>query len=366
MKVVPQLITFAVLLAISWFAYENHQAFHKLVNDIGDYAGFTQQQTTKTASVTSDDVDIKNADARGTDQPAVIEPDPADDVVETVAEQSNDAQLNKVSEDQQHKSVMVETDPVPVSQINSEQLTEGSEQRPTNSSKSVEDSPAQVVQAVAEATSEKIQEMIDSITTPQEQLLPESMPVDETDSVTPDQTTGGESQSTVLQNTDTSAQVNTPIEENVTNMVEVHADEPTIMPMPVLDPAETGRSAPVKSVPEVAANAPQSGMEQRKHAALTGLRTARQAWQEGHEQEAIDYYLYLMNEYRNHPDFAGELGNIYFSQGKIELAVNAYSEAVVRLMKNGDIERARKTHAIIHNLDQEQSAILQEYFTPLR
>ena len=43
MKVVPQIITFLVLVAIGWFAYDSHEAFHDLVNDIVDVAGVTNE-----------------------------------------------------------------------------------------------------------------------------------------------------------------------------------------------------------------------------------------------------------------------------------------------------------------------------------
>jgi tetratricopeptide (TPR) repeat protein len=74
-------------------------------------------------------------------------------------------------------------------------------------------------------------------------------------------------------------------------------------------------------------------------------------------------YLELMQEFQNHPDFAGELGNIYFSKGQTELAVRAYSEAFFRLLKNNDHERAEQVLGIIYNIDQEQAALLNEYLT---
>ena len=43
MKVVPQITTFLVVLAISWFAYDRHEAFRSLIDDVVDYSGFTRQ-----------------------------------------------------------------------------------------------------------------------------------------------------------------------------------------------------------------------------------------------------------------------------------------------------------------------------------
>ena len=109
-----------------------------------------------------------------------------------------------------------------------------------------------------------------------------------------------------------------------------------------------------------------SNILQRKENALAGLAAARQAWHSGRHKEAVRQYTYLLQEYRNHPDFAGELGNIHFSRGETELAVDAYSEAVVRLLRNGDRIRAGKTLHIIYKLDQEQADILHKYFIPSR
>ena len=41
MKVVPQIITFLVLVAIGWYAYDSHEPFRKLVDDIVEVAGVT-------------------------------------------------------------------------------------------------------------------------------------------------------------------------------------------------------------------------------------------------------------------------------------------------------------------------------------
>jgi tetratricopeptide (TPR) repeat protein len=107
-------------------------------------------------------------------------------------------------------------------------------------------------------------------------------------------------------------------------------------------------------------------MEARKNQALSGLAAARNAWHQGNRDKAIGMYHALMQEFRNHPDFAGELGNIYFAQGQTEMAVKAYSEAYIRLLKNRDLERAEQLLGIIYHLDQEQAVFLNEYFNRSR
>lgn len=127
---------------------------------------------------------------------------------------------------------------------------------------------------------------------------------------------------------------------------------------------DTNTPEPVE--PASVGTAVKASSQQRKHQALTGLASARRAWLEGDQDGAIEQYQVLMEAYSSHPDFAGELGNIYFSRGQTELAVDAYAEAVLRLLKNGDVARARQVHAIVLGLDPEQGNLLREYFEPLR
>ena len=143
--------------------------------------------------------------------------------------------------------------------------------------------------------------------------------------------------------------------------------------MPTELSAQQDASAPseqpmLKSVDVLRSQAPQpvatDKVTDRKQQALNGLQAARAAWHQGDHDKAIQLYVQLMQEYNNHPDFAGELGNIYFTKGQTELAVKAYSEAFLRLIRNKDFTRAQQVLLIVYNIDQEQAAALKEYFAP--
>lgn len=95
--------------------------------------------------------------------------------------------------------------------------------------------------------------------------------------------------------------------------------------------------------------------------ALFDLAVARTAWFRGNHDKAVMLYEQLLQEHRNHPDFAGELGNIYFSRGQIKLGLDAYSEAFLRLLRNNDLPRAEHVLSIVRNIDPERARLLWEY-----
>lgn len=96
--------------------------------------------------------------------------------------------------------------------------------------------------------------------------------------------------------------------------------------------------------------------------ALAGLTAARQAWQNGKTEESIRRYQALIRQFPNHPDFAGELGNIYFTQGNYQMALDAYSEAFGRLMRMEDYDRARRVLEMIRRMDYKRASYLEKYF----
>ena len=93
---------------------------------------------------------------------------------------------------------------------------------------------------------------------------------------------------------------------------------------------------------------------------------AREAWHEGRLADAIALYTELARRHPRHPDFAGELGNIYMAGGRTAEATDAYAEAVARLLRKNDVVRARQTLRTIYNLDPDRAAVLQRQYPPLR
>lgn len=96
--------------------------------------------------------------------------------------------------------------------------------------------------------------------------------------------------------------------------------------------------------------------------ALVGLSEARTAWQQGDYDAAVAQYIELMNDYPNHADFAGELGNIYYARGQRKLAVDAYAEAFSRLIRMNDYARAWKLLSVIRYMDYQRASQLEMYF----
>lgn len=426
MKVVPQLITFLVLTGIGWFAYENHDAFHDLVNDIGNYTGFMSTPETDVA---------QTREASKPVQPKLAN---VDESVETESAPETMVASDSALLDTQSANSEVTTVDKPVVQSAVTPLTPALEQpvdviKPAKQSDDIE-APEPDIELVLSTDSQSIEEEIRFPQFPENvpettEVQEESVQANETD-FTKDQSldvergiTGPdpdngmeESIPTPATQEDKSAGIEKLDLEDISSSEDIESSvvgsesimleskveakppyelppsdavtvisETNIAAEPVTDNKSDGQHSPVQPsepgrlqrdqlqpVVEVEQNAVKSkqdvikSIQQRKQEALNGLTEARQSWHIGRHQQAIRQYQLLSNEFRNHPDFPGELGNIYFSRGEIESAVEAYSEALARQVRNGDIPQARKTLNIIHNLDQKQAAILLEYFAPLR
>ena len=63
----------------------------------------------------------------------------------------------------------------------------------------------------------------------------------------------------------------------------------------------------------------------------------------------------------SNPDGFGELGNMYFSQGKWELASATYFEAGKRLADEGLLEQARQLVDVLKGLQGPQAKTLEKY-----
>lgn len=89
------------------------------------------------------------------------------------------------------------------------------------------------------------------------------------------------------------------------------------------------------------------------------LAAAREAyWLHDYDLAEENYRKWAELEPDN-PDGYGELGNLFFSQGKWEEAASAYYEAGVRLVKSGNIQPARELLEVIRGLNGAQSEDLE-------
>lgn len=90
------------------------------------------------------------------------------------------------------------------------------------------------------------------------------------------------------------------------------------------------------------------------------LSQARNAyWQKEHGR-AEEIYQQAAGLDSQNPDLYGELGNLYFSQGKWQQAADAYYAAGVRLVKQGQSDRVRHLVTVLKGLDSVQADKLEK------
>lgn len=94
------------------------------------------------------------------------------------------------------------------------------------------------------------------------------------------------------------------------------------------------------------------------------LSFARAAYWRGNIEESESMYLRLVNLDNDNPDIYGELGNVYYSQGKWSEAGKAYYEAAIRFIDMGlhDNKETNQLHyllRVIQGLDAESAAKLK-------
>ncbi len=90
------------------------------------------------------------------------------------------------------------------------------------------------------------------------------------------------------------------------------------------------------------------------------LTRARRAFWRGDRDAAVAGYKALAEAAPDDPNAYGELGNIYYSDGKWNEAASAYYEAATRLLKDGRSGEAVRLLQIIRGLDSERAAELEK------
>jgi len=90
------------------------------------------------------------------------------------------------------------------------------------------------------------------------------------------------------------------------------------------------------------------------------LKTARQSYWTGNSQGAEKIYLNLVAIEDTNPDIYGELGNVYYTQGKWKEAGQAYYEAAVRLLALDKNIQVNYLLRVIQGLDAESAEKLKQ------
>lgn len=90
------------------------------------------------------------------------------------------------------------------------------------------------------------------------------------------------------------------------------------------------------------------------------LQAARQAFWQRDMTEAEKQYQALVKEDSATADAWGELGNVYYAQGKWQEAAAAYAEAALRLIENKNMGQAMHLHQVVAGMDAEQAKRIDE------
>lgn len=112
----------------------------------------------------------------------------------------------------------------------------------------------------------------------------------------------------------------------------------------------------------VAAVEPTAPVKEEPAAAVetSPLNQARNAYWSGNLGEAEMLYIQLTAGDDVSPDVYGELGNIYYAQGKWKEAGNAYYEAAIRLIEHKQYAQVNYLLRVIQGLNPESAKKLQD------
>jgi tetratricopeptide (TPR) repeat protein len=87
--------------------------------------------------------------------------------------------------------------------------------------------------------------------------------------------------------------------------------------------------------------------------------TARKSFYQRNYEQSIQSYQEVIDNTEDNFDAYGELGNVYFNQGKNEQAAAAYYEAAAILVRKGQVRRAQSLMGLLRHLDKSKADELQ-------
>jgi len=88
--------------------------------------------------------------------------------------------------------------------------------------------------------------------------------------------------------------------------------------------------------------------------------TARKAYYQRNYELSEQSYQKVIDSTEDNFDAYGELGNVYFNQGKNEQAASVYYEAAAILVRKGQVKRARSLMGLLRHLDKSKADELQK------
>jgi tetratricopeptide (TPR) repeat protein len=93
---------------------------------------------------------------------------------------------------------------------------------------------------------------------------------------------------------------------------------------------------------------------------------ARKSFHRRDFEGSIKGYEELISKTEDNYDAYGELGNVYFNQGKMKEAANSYYEAAAILVRLGQVERASSLMGMLSRVDQEKAEELRDLISSSR
>jgi len=88
--------------------------------------------------------------------------------------------------------------------------------------------------------------------------------------------------------------------------------------------------------------------------------TARKSFYQRNYKLSEQSYKQVIDKTKDNVDAYGELGNVYFNQGKNKEAASAYFEAAAILVRNGQANRARSLIGLLRHLDESRADELKQ------
>ena len=162
------------------------------------------------------------------------------------------------------------------------------------------------------------------------------------------------------------SEVDVPPENESTAATAAEVSAPEVMPADVSGDTEAAEPSPESetAIPEDSGDVESVSRPQEKPYQL--LADAREAYWLREYDTAESKYLALTRLEPDNPDGYGELGNMYFSQGKWDQAANAYYAAGVRLVEQGLLEQAEELIAVIRGLNGANADDLEQKIADAR
>ena len=88
--------------------------------------------------------------------------------------------------------------------------------------------------------------------------------------------------------------------------------------------------------------------------------TARKSFYQRNYTLSEQSYQQVIDKTKDNFDAYGELGNVYFNQGKNKQAASAYFEAAAILVRNGQVNRAKSLMGLLRHLDESKAGELKQ------